>query len=336
MKKSIIAAGLTASILTLTACNSGSDSEVVAETSAGDVTKEEFYQEMKTQSGKPVLRQLVTEKVLSNNYDVSEEQVDKEVQKTKDQLGDQFEMFLQQQGFPDEEAYRETIRLSLLQLEAAAEDMDITEEDLQQRYERMQTEIQASHILVDEKEKAQDIKNQLENGGDFAKLAKENSKDKKSAQNGGDLGYFSAGDMVPAFEDKAYSMEKGSVSDPVESQHGFHIIKVTDKRETQEDIGSFEENKETIRRNIINQNIDVQSLQQKINKLIQDSDVNVKADGLENIFEQQQPGQGSGQGSQNSGNNQGSNSNQDSGNGEGSSDGQDSGESNNNSEEGQG
>lgn len=326
MKKSIIAAGLTASILTLTACNSGSDSEAVAETSAGDVTKEEFYQEMKTQSGKQVLRQLVTKKVLNDKYDVSDEQVDKEVQKTKDQLGDQFEMFLQQQGFPDEEAYRETIRISLLQLEAASEDMDIKEEDLKQRYDRMKTEIQAKHILVDKKKKAKEIKTKLENGTDFAKLAKENSKDNASAKKGGDLGYFSAGDMVPEFEDKAYSMEVGSVSDPVESQHGFHIIKVTDKRETEKDIGSFEENKETIRRNLINQNIDVQSLQQKINKMIQDSDVNIKAEGLEDIFKQQKPGQGQGSGQ----------SGQKSGNDQSSGDGQDSGKNDKKSKEGQG
>ncbi|GGJ92296.1 foldase protein PrsA [Lentibacillus kapialis] len=304
MKKSLIAAGLTAGILTLTACNSGDESKVVAETSAGDVTKDEFYQEMKTQSGKQVLRQLITKKVLNDNYDVSDEQVDKEVQKTKDQVGEQFDMFLQQQGFPDEAAYRETIRLSLLQLEAASEGMDITEEDLKQRYERMKTEIEAKHILVDSKEKAKEIKSKLENGGDFAKLAEKNSKDKASAKKGGDLDYFSAGDMVPAFEDKAYSMEVGSVSDPVKSEHGFHIIKVTDKRDTKEDIGSFEDNKETIRRNIINQNINVQSLQQKINKMIQDSDVSIKAEGLEDIFKQQKPGQGqgSGQSGQKSGN----------------------------------
>ncbi|HLS09773.1 peptidylprolyl isomerase [Lentibacillus sp.] len=295
MKKITIAAALTASIFTLSACNSGGDSEVVAETSAGDVTKEEFYQEMKKQSGQQVMHQLVTQKVLNDKYDVSDEQVDKEVQKTKDQFGDQFEMFLQQQGIPDEQAYRDTIRLSLLQLEAAAEDMDITEEDLKQRYDRMQTEIEASHILVEDEETAKEVKNKLDDGGDFAELAKEYSTDSASAENGGELDYFSTGDMVPPFEDAAYSMEIGEVSDPVESQHGFHIIKVTDKRETEEDVGSFEENKETIRRNIINQRVDVQTLQQKINDMIQNSDVDVKAEGLEDMFEQNNSEQESGQ-----------------------------------------
>ncbi|TFJ93521.1 peptidylprolyl isomerase [Lentibacillus salicampi] len=321
MKKLTIAAVLTASILALAACNSGEgDSEVVAETSAGDVTKEEFYQEMKSQSGQQVLRQLVTFKVLSDNYDVSEEEVDQEVQKTKDQLGGQFEMFLQQQGIPDEEAYRDTIHLSLLQLEAAAEDMDIKEEDLKQRYERMKTEIQAKHILVGDEKTANEVKTKLEDGGDFGELAKEYSTDKASAENGGDLGYFSTGDMAPKFEDAAYNMEVDEVSDPVKSEHGFHIIKVTDKRDTEEDIGSFEDNKDTIRRNIINQRVDVQALQEKVNGMIQDADVNIQAEGLEDIFETKNPGQGQGSGQSD----------------EGSGEGQGSGESDESSEEGKG
>ncbi|SFA81370.1 foldase protein PrsA [Lentibacillus halodurans] len=297
MKKWAIAVTLTASVFTLAACNSDEgDSEAVVETNAGDVTKEEFYQEMKDRFGSDVLRELVTVKVLSEQYDVSDEEVDQEVQNTKDQLGDQFDMFLQQQGFQDEEAYRSTIRLSLLQLEAASEDMEITEEDLQQRYDRMQTEIKAQHILVDDEETAKEVKSKLDEGEDFAKLAEEYSNDPGSAENGGELDYFSVGDMVPEFEDAAYSMDVDEISDPVESENGFHIIKVTDKRETEEDIGSFEDNKDTIRRNIINQRVDVQALQEKINGLIEDADINVEAEGLEDIFEQDNSEQGQGQG----------------------------------------
>ncbi|QKY68508.1 peptidylprolyl isomerase [Lentibacillus sp. CBA3610] len=295
MKKLAIAATLTAGVLTLSACTDDGDSEVVAETNAGDITKEEFYQEMKNRAGEGVLRELITIEVLSDNYEVTEEQVDQEVQNTKDQLGEQFEMFLQQQGIQSEEAYRNTIHLSLLQLEAAAEDMDITEEDLQDRYDRMQTEIEARHILVDDEETANEVKSRLDDGDDFADLAEEYSNDNASAQNGGDLGYFSVGDMVPAFEDTAYDMEVDEISDPVESQHGFHVIQVTDKRETEEDIGSFEDNQDTIRRNIINDRVDIQALQEKVNGLIEDSDYNIQAEGLEDIFEQTNPGQSQGQ-----------------------------------------
>lgn len=287
MKKLAIAVILTASVLTLAACNSdkGDNSEVVAETSGGNVTKEEFYQELKERHGDAVLKELVTVEVLSNKYDVTEEQIDKEVQNVKDQLGEKFDSVLQQQGFKDEEAFRKMIRVSLLQEAAVAEDMNIKEKELKQQYEQMKTEIQAQHILVKDEATAKEVKQKLKNGGDFVKLAKDYSTDKSNAGDGGKLGYFSTGKMAPAFEEAAYSLKVGEISDPVKTTHGFHIIKVTDKRE-KEDIGSFEENKDKVRRNIINQRMDVQKAREKINKLLKDADINVKAEGLKDIFEQ--------------------------------------------------
>ncbi|WP_164669578.1 peptidylprolyl isomerase [Virgibacillus doumboii] len=294
MKKLAIAVTLSASVLGLAACNSDNgDSEVVAETSAGDVTKEELYQELKDRNGAAVLKELVTMEVLNDKYDVTEKEVDKEVQSIKDQLGDKFDSYVKQR-FKDEATLRKTIRNSLLQEEMVAEDMEITEKDLKEKYERMKKEVQAQHILVKDEKTAKEVKQKLENGGDFAKLAKEYSTDKSNANDSGKLGYFSTGKMVPEFENAAYSLEVGEISDPVKTQHGYHIIKVTDKRDKEEDIGSFEENKDTIRRNIINQRMDVQKAREKMNKLVEDADVDIKAEGLENIFEQPS-GQSSGQ-----------------------------------------
>ncbi len=94
-----------------------------------------------------------------------------------------------------------------------------------------QQEVRASHILVPTEEEAKKLKKQLDEGADFAELAKENSKDPGSAPKGGDLGYFTADQMVPEFSDKAFALEPGQVSDPVQSQFGWHIIKLQDKRE---------------------------------------------------------------------------------------------------------
>ncbi|MBP1947334.1 peptidylprolyl isomerase [Virgibacillus litoralis] len=289
MKKLAIAVTLSATILGLTACNSdeSDNSEVVAETKAGNVTKEEFYQELKDTNGASVLQQLVTVEVLNDKYDVSEEEVDKELKSVKDQLGDQFQQAIQQQGFKDEEAFRKMLRISLLQEAAVAEDIEIKEEDLKKQYERMKTEVQAQHILVEDEKTAKEVKQKLSDGGDFAKLAKEYSTDTSNAEDGGKLGYFSSGKMVPAFEDAAYNMEVGEVSDPVQTEHGFHIIKVTDKREKEEDIGSFEDNKQDIRRSILNQRMDPQKAREKINKLIEDAEVDIKVEGLEDILNSQ-------------------------------------------------
>ena len=88
----------------------------------------------------------------------------------------------------------------------------------------MSNKISAQHILVDQKFEAEDIQKKIEQGEDFAKLAKDFSSC-GSASDGGSLGEFSKGMMVPEFEKAAFSLDVGEVSDPVQTQFGFHIIK---------------------------------------------------------------------------------------------------------------
>ncbi len=90
------------------------------------------------------------------------------------------------------------------------------------------TQVRAAHILVDTKSQAQGLKNRIEGGEDFAKMAKQFSKC-PSGQRGGDLGYFGRGQMVPEFETAAFELPKGEISEPVQTDFGWHIIKVTDK-----------------------------------------------------------------------------------------------------------
>jgi peptidyl-prolyl cis-trans isomerase C len=115
----------------------------------------------------------------------------------------------------------------------------IGEDAVRERYDREiantppANEIHARHILVKTKEEAEAIIDQLEAGGDFEAIAKEKSTDGAAAQ-GGDLGYFGPGQMVPAFEKAAFAIEVGEFSkEPVETQFGFHVIKVEDKRAQQ-------------------------------------------------------------------------------------------------------
>lgn len=90
-------------------------------------------------------------------------------------------------------------------------------------------EVHARHILVPTEDEAKAIKAELDKGADFAKLAKEKSKD-PGASDGGDLGFFTKEQMVPEFSAVAFSLEPGKISDPVKTQFGWHIIKVEEKR----------------------------------------------------------------------------------------------------------
>lgn len=91
-------------------------------------------------------------------------------------------------------------------------------------------EIEARHILVDSEDKAKELRAKIVAGGDFAQLAKENSTDTGSKDQGGVLGYFGHGQMVPEFEAAAFKLEKGQISEPVHTNYGWHIIKVDDRR----------------------------------------------------------------------------------------------------------
>ncbi|UOQ43513.1 peptidylprolyl isomerase [Halobacillus salinarum] len=286
MKKVLISAALAASVFSLSACSSsGDDSKVVVETKDGNVTKDEFYEELKDKYGEEILQKMVMMEVLSDKYDVSDKAVNKELESLKKQYGDQFQMVLQQSGFSSEDEFKKTIRLSLLQEKAAGEDVDISEKEMKDYYEKMKTEIQASHILVSDEKTAKEVEKKLKNGGDFTKLAKEYSTDTGSAKKGGQLGYFGPGKMAPEFENAAYKLDKGEVSEPVKTQFGYHIIKVTDKRKN-EDVKPYDEAKSEIKRTLISQKVNQQQLQSKIDKLMKDADIKVKDDQFKDLFKE--------------------------------------------------
>ncbi|MEQ1613537.1 MAG: peptidylprolyl isomerase, partial [Hyphomicrobiaceae bacterium] len=94
-------------------------------------------------------------------------------------------------------------------------------------------EVKASHILVKEEDKAKEIATKLASADDkaFAEAAKANSLDPGSKEDGGSLGYFGRGQMVPQFEEAAFKLKKGEISPPIQTQFGWHIIKVEDRRE---------------------------------------------------------------------------------------------------------
>ena len=127
----------------------------------------------------------------------------------------------------------------------------VSDADLKKAYdERLKTaggveEVKARHILVKTEEEAKKIVEQLKKGGDFEKLAKEQSTDKGSGAQGGDLGWFTRDKMVKEFADAAFALKKDEVSPPVKSGFGWHVIKLEDRRKAEP--ASFEESKEELR-----------------------------------------------------------------------------------------
>ena len=149
-------------------------------------------------------------------------------QAAKDKLGDS-ETFKKRVAYLQERALME----ELLQKEAKSA---VTEDRLRKLYEdtaknlKPEEEVRARHILVKTEDEAKKVEERLAKGEDFAKIANEVSQDPGSGKQGGDLGFFGRGQMVPAFEEAAFKLEPGKVSAPVKTQFGFHVIKLEEKR----------------------------------------------------------------------------------------------------------
>jgi peptidyl-prolyl cis-trans isomerase C len=114
----------------------------------------------------------------------------------------------------------------------------VSEADVKAEYDaqvaNMPKEYKARHILVESKETAESLIRELGAGGDFAKLAKSESKDPGSAKNGGDLGWFSGTSMVKPFSDAVAALQKGETTKtPVQTQYGWHVIQLEDTRTPQ-------------------------------------------------------------------------------------------------------
>ncbi|NSL51995.1 peptidylprolyl isomerase [Calidifontibacillus erzurumensis] len=284
MKKLILSVTAAAAIVGLAGCSGNSGgSEIVAETSAGTITQNDLYEELKKQYGQIVLHQLVLDQILSKKYPVTDEEVEAEIKDLKEKYGDQFDFFLASNGIQDDEALKETVRIQLVQDKALASYFDIPEAEIKKKYEEMKPEIKASHILIKDEKLAKEVLQKVKNGEDFAKLAKEYSEDPGSAANGGDLGFFGTGVMTKPFEEAAYKLNVGEISDLVKTEFGYHIIKLTDKKE----LLPYEEMKEEIKRQLADEKAaeDPTVVQEKIKEELKAANVKVKDEDLKRTFD---------------------------------------------------
>lgn len=152
-----------------------------------------------------------------------------------------FEKEAKDEGIENSEAFKEklgALKTQLVQQELLEKHVKnlVTEEAIENGYNQLvknyvgKSEMQASHILVATKSEADDILHKINNGANFADLAKQYSLDTGSKEKGGSLGKFVQGQFVPEFESRLSTMKKGEISEPVKTKFGWHIIRLEDKR----------------------------------------------------------------------------------------------------------
>lgn len=264
-------------ILLLSACGS---TENIATSKVGNVTESDLNKELKEKYGKATLQQMMLNKALLDTYKVSDDEAKKQVEKIKEQMGDKFKPALEQAGIKDEDAFKKNVKTQIA-LEKGIK-ATVTEKDIKESYK---PKLKASHILVKDEKTAKEIKEKLNNGEDFAALAKQYSVDPGSKEKGGELPEFGPGKMDLKFEEAAYKLEVGQVSDPVQSSFGYHIIKVTEKKE----LKSYEEEKENIRKELETQRLQDRSgkwKQKVIDDVLKKADIKVTNKELKDTFKE--------------------------------------------------
>ena len=299
MKKKFVGALALASTLALAACSNGS-SENVATTKYGNVTKDEFVTAMKDTVGEQTLQRLVLTKVLEGSIEDAKSlktAADEEVAKLVAQYGGEPGLLaaLQQSGITSVDAYRQTLYLNKLMTEAVKKAANFSEEDIKAYYDAWEPQIKVQHILIaakstasDEekaaaKAKAEELIQKLKDGADFSELAKENSADTGTASKGGEIGPFKRSDMVKEFSEASYNLKNvGDITEtPVETQFGYHIIKLLDKGEKK----PFDEVKSQMEEEMLQAKLkDTAFLHQTMVDLLKGADVKISDESLQNAL----------------------------------------------------
>lgn len=216
--------------------------------------------------------ELIKQEAERRNIKITDEDLKKMKEQSIESYGSEehFKSYMEQYNVSEkdfENMMREQLRYEKL-TDELRKDIKVDEEAYYKENKdqfKVPEQVKASHILVKDEAKAKEIIKKLEDGEDFAKLAKEYSEDPGSKEKGGDLGFFSADMMVPEFSKVAFSTEPGTFTkEPVKSQFGYHIIKVEEKKPAHEQ--TFEEVKDQINQQLTENQLR-EKFQEMMNKL---------------------------------------------------------------------
>jgi foldase protein PrsA len=291
MKKKILlaTAGLL-SVIVLGACSGGS-SQDIATMKGGKITVEDFYNEAKKeQSNQSLVRNMIIYKVFENAYGdkVSDKQIDKEYDKQEKQLGDSFESQLKSAGYT-KKSYKDYLKQSLAFQEGLKAHVKITDKDTKAAWDSFHPEVTARIILASSEDEAKEIKKQLDDKGDFAKIAKEKSQDQTTKKNGGEIKFDSQSTNVPAeVKEAAFKLKDGEVSDVITAmdsstyQSSYYIVKMEKNSSKGNDMDKYKKELKQIAEDT--KMADQTFSSEVIAKELKKANVKIKDDSFENIL----------------------------------------------------
>lgn len=239
--------------------------KTIASIDGEKINKDELYDALVAGYGADTLDLLITNKLVELEAEkagikIKDEEIQKEIDVMVESYGDEKSLKEQLEASGSSmDALKKDIVVYLQTKKLVEPRITITDDEISTYFEdnkdtfAQAEQVEASHILVEDEKTAKKVAKELAAGGDFAKLAAEYSTDTETADNGGSLGYFGKGDMVEEFEDVAFDLDINKVSDPVKTEYGYHIIKVTGKKEAKK--ANLEDSKEVIKETLLSERL---------------------------------------------------------------------------------
>ena len=228
--------------LGLAACGSGGGGGDIAAVNGQKISRADFDKKLEAgPAGKSTLTQLVQQSLVDqygtdNKIVVSDDEINKRENDIKAKYpAGQFDQILKQQGLTEADV-RTILKQQIIIEKAVSKDVKVSDADIKAYFDKNHAtldkpeQVRARHILVADLKTANDIEAKLKGGAKFEDLAKQYSTDPSSKDKGGELGFFGKGQMVPAFQNAAFSSPIGKITAPVKSPFGYHIIQVEEKK----------------------------------------------------------------------------------------------------------
>ena len=297
MKKKLLAGAITLlSVATLAACSKSSEGADLISMKGDVVTEHQFYEQVKNNpTAQQVLLNMAIEKVFEKQYgsEVTDKEVDDAVAEEQKKYGDSYQNVLSRAGMTPEtrKAQIRTSKLVELAVKKAAEN-ELTDEAYQKAFESYTPDVTVQIIRMDNEDKAKEVLEKAKAAGaDFAQLAKDNSNDDKTKENGGEITFDSASTELPEQVKKAaFALDVNGISDVITAtgtqaySTQYYIIKLTKKTEKSSNLDDYKEKLKTVI--LAQKQNDSSFVQSVIGKEFQAANIKVKDPVFQNIFAQ--------------------------------------------------
>jgi foldase protein PrsA len=228
--------------LSLAACAGSAPGGDVASVNGQKITRTQYDTELEASpAGKGTLAQLIQQALVDQyardkKIDVTDAEIIKKEDDIKSKMPPgQFDQIVKQRGLTEADIHK-LIRPGVVMSKAVAPQVHVSDADIKAFFDKNHTtldkpeQVRARHILVADLKTANEVESKLKGGAKFEDLAKQYSTDPSTKEKGGELGFFAKGQMVKEFQEAAFAAPVGTVTAPVKSPFGFHIIQVEEKK----------------------------------------------------------------------------------------------------------